>query len=136
MVEFAEEHGLHYTRYADDLTFSTSERIPSGLVDMVAQVVSKYGFAINAKKTKFMGRGDRMEVTGVVINERPKLPREWRNWARGLLHRASRNPEDFKSQWQRISGIYGSLKAFDPEEELRLTQKARETLNLVRPSSK
>lgn len=130
---FSRERSLHYTRYADDLTFSSKTRIASDVANEVESLVSRYGFRVNPQKTKFMGRGDRMEVTGVVINATPALPRQWRNWARGFLHRAAKNPTDYKGQWRRISGIYGSLKAFDPEERKRLTQKARETLNLVRP---
>lgn len=136
LCQLSSQHGLQYTRYADDLTFSSNEMISSDAVDMVKNVIEGYGFSVNSKKTKFMGPGDRMEVTGVVINDRPNLPREWRNWARGLLHRAYCNPGKFAHQWQQISGIYGSLKAFDPGENLKLTQKARQTLSLVRPNSK
>ena len=136
MASLAEQNGLHYTRYADDLTFSSADRIPDELTETVTELVAEYGFAINAKKTKFMGRGDRMEVTGVVINSVPSLPREWRNRARGFLHRANCNPKKFSQHWQQISGIYGSLKAFDPEEKLALTKKARETLHLVRPAKR
>jgi RNA-directed DNA polymerase len=122
-----------YTRYADDLTFSSESLIPEEFYHEVQNAVTASGFRLNLQKTKFMGRGDRMEVTGVVINEFPNLPRNWRNWARGFLHRAAQNPNSYRGQWQRISGILGTLKSIDPNEDKPLTKKARSTLELLKP---
>ena len=132
MANIAAERGMRYTRYADDLTFSSLDWIPADFLSLVTEAVEAHGFSLNKKKTKFMGRGDRMEITGVVINDRPNVTREWRNWARGYVQRALRNPEGYQSEWQTISGIYGTLNAFDRECKLPLTRRAREALARIK----
>lgn len=135
MGALAESAGYKYTRYADDLSFSSQERIPEEFVEKINNAVESFGFHLNDDKTKFMGPGDRIEVTGIVINQFLNLSREWRNWARGYLHRAEKNPQMYRENWQRVSGIYGSLKAVDPSEERKITQRAKSVLKLLRPTA-
>lgn len=135
MANIAAERGMRYTRYADDLTFSSLEWIPDDFLTLVTKSIESHGFSLNGKKTRFMGRGDRMEITGVVINDRPNATREWRNWARGYVQRALRNPESYRSEWQTISGIYGTLHALDSECKHPLTIRARQALALIKPTN-
>lgn len=131
LEDISSKSGMVYTRYADDLTFSSLEMIDVDFVKVVSEIVAEQGFKLKPKKTRFMGRGDRMEVTGVVINDRVNLPRSWRNYARGYVHRVLSSPEQYKKARSKIAGIYGSLKAVDPEESNRLTRQAREALSLL-----
>jgi RNA-directed DNA polymerase len=85
LLEIARDNRLRYTRYADDITFSSSDRrIPAsvissikrkyedGNIDLSPQVVDAFArssFKINPKKTRLMLRSDRQEVTGLIVNE-------------------------------------------------------------------
>lgn len=131
-AELAAANNIIYTRYADDLTFSSQNRIENDFLEQVTDIIQARGFVLNDKKTRFLGRGDRMDVTGVVINDGVNLPVEWRNWARGFLHRVVHNPDDFVSEHSTIAGMMGVLKSIDPEEKKRLTQKARLALEALR----
>ena len=124
--------GIRYTRYADDLTFSSRQRIEDDFLFEIARIVEEGGFHLNYDKTRFIGKGGRMDVTGVVINEKINLPIDWRNWARGFLKRAVRNPADYIDERDTISGIFGVLKSVDPEEERPLTHAARATLAAIK----
>lgn len=57
-----------YSRYSDDMTFSSNKWIE---VDTVAEVVSSvlesYGFRLNRTKTKCSGKGDKRLITGVFL---------------------------------------------------------------------
>ncbi|MEE4211702.1 MAG: retron St85 family RNA-directed DNA polymerase [Parvularcula sp.] len=118
--------GACYTRYADDLTFSSPDYIETKFLDDVRSIVRANDFRLNDSKTKFLGRGQRMEVTGLTVNGVLRATRSWRNSTRGLLHRATRD-ENFRIQnLHRIIGVYGVLKAFDPEESERLTKTAKQ----------
>jgi len=128
LSEFAYANGLNYTRYADDLTFSSSESISPTALSEISRIVGEAGFVLNEKKTKFMGRGDRQEVTGIVINAEPNMPKEWRNWVRGYLHSVSSNPETYAREMRRVIGIYGLLRQFDSSHQRPLTRKARDVL--------
>jgi RNA-directed DNA polymerase len=77
MAGLAKKLGFTYTRYADDLTFSTkkapgSASTPVGsLLHGVKTILSGEGFTLHDKKTTVMGGGTRQVVTGLVVNKRP-----------------------------------------------------------------
>jgi retron-type reverse transcriptase len=87
----ARRHGFAYTRYADDLTFSSAHNDDvklKVLLSQVRRVIVDEGLAENADKTRIMRRGRRQEVTGVVVNQRPAVPRDEVRVLRAILHRA------------------------------------------------
>lgn len=57
-----------YTRYADDMIFSSKKYIDGNIIDIVSQHLSKNGFLLNNEKTHFMSPKGRRTVTGLVIN--------------------------------------------------------------------
>ena len=72
---------MRYTRYADDLTISAVAGGPAHKAPWIQKVVTSIvegskkqgikgeGFRVHPTKSKTMGRGDRQEVTGLVVNE-------------------------------------------------------------------
>lgn len=86
--------GWAYTRYADDLTFSCPDAAgadaaePGRLLTAVRNIITDEGFQEQPDKTKVLRRNQRQEVTGLVVNQRPKLPREELRRLRAILHRA------------------------------------------------
>lgn len=90
MAGIARKHGFAYTRYADDLTFSTpSDDRNAGrrLLWQVRRVIEEEGFHIHPDKLRTMGKGRRHEVTGLVVNRQLSVPREDVRAFRALLHR-------------------------------------------------
>ena len=97
----AKEHNCRYTRYADDLTFSTIE---STFPDAIAaegppwtgeavrlgpallQVMKSNGFKLNPAKTRLQRRDGRQRVTGLTVNERPNVPRRRIRQLRAAMH--------------------------------------------------
>ena len=87
-----------YTRYADDITFSTTSRFfrravatmdESGQIQLgqeLKNIIEDNGFTINEKKVWLSGRERRQEVTGITVNEFPNLPRKYTNHIRAMLH--------------------------------------------------
>lgn len=92
LLKIALENKLRYTRYADDITFSSSQRvIPSSVVqswepnfgsreirlgNAVLDAFHSSGFAVNEEKTRLSMSYERQEVTGLVVNKTANL---WRN---------------------------------------------------------
>ena len=60
-------HGIRYTRYADDLTFSGSF-IAGDVISFVRKIFSEYGLLLNENKTKLMKRHQRQSTTGITVN--------------------------------------------------------------------
>jgi hypothetical protein len=85
------KQGWVYTRYADDLSFSrkTFTRGELGLVHAsIRHLVEDEGFTLNPKKGRAQASGARQEVTGIVVNEKPGVPRDELRRLRALLHQA------------------------------------------------
>jgi hypothetical protein len=92
----AEESGCTYTRYADDITFSTTRRrFPEAIAvvtsgsdgarnvragDNLRTVIEQNSFKINFGKVRLRNIGERREVTSVNV------PREYIKNVRGMLH--------------------------------------------------
>ena len=89
LAGLAKAWGWTYTRYADDLTLSTTAEADIGrLLTAVRNIVADEGFTVNEAKTKVLRRSQAQEVTGLVVNQRPKAPRELIRRIRAILHRA------------------------------------------------
>jgi len=85
----ARRFGLHYSRYADDITFSSMHNVYqeySAFRVELKQIIEGQGFSMNEKKTRLQKRGQRQEVTGLTISERVNTSRKYVAEIRNLLH--------------------------------------------------
>lgn len=79
--KFAREQGFVYTRYADDLTLSSS-RLPTGVSAgtvrrNIIDLIRKNGFVENRGKIRLAGPGARKVVLGLLVDgERPRLSKQ------------------------------------------------------------
>ncbi|MCK6190984.1 retron St85 family RNA-directed DNA polymerase [Pseudomonas sp. EYE_354] len=86
---------VRYTRYADDLTFTTNARgVLSGLLDVITTICAEIEYPtlrINSEKTVFSSKGNNRHVTGLVLTNDNKvsLGRERKRYFRSLIHRYS-----------------------------------------------
>ena len=90
LVALATKHSCFYTRYADDITFSTREKIfpPQIMQEENGQYtggkklrseIKRAGFSINEKKTRIQYKNSRQDVTGLIVNQKPNTKMEyWR----------------------------------------------------------
>jgi retron-type reverse transcriptase len=124
LAGFAKKHGLNYTRYADDLSFSGEmDRIRAGQFRAtVSRIVSEEGFVINTGKTCLMGQGNRQTVTGVVVNQTLGLSRQERRRLRAIAHQI-RNCGEGESQrvtQAQFAGKLAFLSMLNPQQAARL----------------
>lgn len=57
-----------YTRYADDIIISSYYYIDENMIEIVKSIMVEYGFEMNRKKTFFMNKKGKRQITGVVID--------------------------------------------------------------------
>ncbi len=94
LAEFARKNKLSVSRYADDISFSTNARtVPSGLMledrspgVEILELLSQSGFVLNDEKFRVRHTSERQQVTGLIVNDRPRMPRFWRRQTRVLMH--------------------------------------------------
>lgn len=68
LLQLARAHGLAYTRYADDMTFSADVDLDF-LFPIIKEVTEKYGFSINDDKTRIYKEKERKMITGLLVEK-------------------------------------------------------------------
>lgn len=106
---YAEQNGLSYTRYADDITIS-GENFSKDIIKKVYSVVKRHNLKIHPKKTKVMWRNQRQIVTGVIVNDKLNMPVEKRKKMRALNHQYSNLPKCEKRVLAGLKGFDTSIK--------------------------
>jgi RNA-directed DNA polymerase len=100
LVQLAQKAGCTYTRYADDLTFSTNlPSFPSSIATLstgashswsaaieLTQTITHSGFTINAAKSRMQYRNSRQDVTGLVVNKKVNIRSEYRRAVRAMVY--------------------------------------------------
>lgn len=102
LVKLAREVGCTYSRYADDLTFSTNKlNFPEEIAirdsgenshlwvpgNIVRDIIERSDFRINDRKTHQMYRSSRQEVTGLVVNKQIGVKKDYRHNVRAMVDR-------------------------------------------------
>jgi retron-type reverse transcriptase len=123
LVSVADKLGFSYTRYADDLTFSSAFAYPRAIDELCSAVgcaAKTEGFTINDSKTTEMRAGSRQIVTGIVVNSRPTLPRSEVRRLLAILHRAAQtglkaqDRDGHKNYEAHMRGLIAHLHSVDP----------------------
>lgn len=100
---------ITYTRYADDLVFSSNYPELYQLTGLVKRILQSEGYTVNNDKIFKLAKPHRLEVCGVVVNEKLSKARFYRRDLRSMLHRIilqnSRKGQmrDHRGRWTDIS---------------------------------
>lgn len=101
LARLARESNVRYTRYADDITFSSNQpTLPQTLIvathgeggpgvrvaEPLERAITASGFAINSKKVRLQTRHQRQSVTGLQVNARANVARKRIRRIRAMLH--------------------------------------------------
>jgi len=98
--QLAKSNGCAYTRYVDDITFSTNKtKFPSSLAfredesgdrwtigRKLNTIIEKTGFSVNDKKTRLQYKNSRQVVTGLVVNKRVNVTSDYRKLIRAYVY--------------------------------------------------
>ena len=109
LARLAKTHGSHYTRYADDLTFSTNARaFPPQLAlphpdatnnwiigESLNAAIERTGFFVNTAKIRMQIRGSRQDVTGLIVNEKINTKAEYYRTVRSMCSSLFRTGQYF-----------------------------------------
>ncbi|WP_051563686.1 reverse transcriptase family protein [Enterovibrio calviensis] len=129
LLGMAEKLGFTYTRYADDLTFSSDDASKvQALLWRSKQIVSSEGFVIHPDKTRVMRRHQKQEVTGVVVNDGLSVERKTLKRFRAVLRHVEMDGPENKhwgsgELFQSLAGYANFVAMVNPEKGIPL-QKA------------
>ncbi len=85
----AKRFGLHYSRYADDITFSSMHNVyqqQSAFRNELERVITEQHFTINNAKTRLRHCSTRQEVTGLTVGAKINVSRKYVKDVRAILH--------------------------------------------------
>ena len=90
LLKISKKYKLDYTRYADDLTFSTNRcdflDYKKQFMEELEKEINRAGFRINDKKTRILFRDSQQIVTGLVVNKKLNVAREYYKKTKAMAH--------------------------------------------------
>ena len=107
----AKKHRCRYTRYADDLTFSSNniktEEESKQLIKDIEKQINKSGFKINERKTRLQFRNSTQQVTGLIVNKKVNVSKTYYKTTRAMANRLYRQGSF------EIDGVEGTLNKLE-----------------------
>lgn len=98
LAQLATSCGCSYSRYCDDITFSTNKKVFPHKIAFsndsneylpsknLINIIERSGFEINLKKVRMSLFYSQQNVTGLTVNKRVNTPRLYRDTVRALVH--------------------------------------------------
>lgn len=132
--DLCEKVGVTYTRYADDMTFSTNnQNVLFSLKDNIGPLLHDHGYTkikINESKTVFSSKAHNRHVTGVTLTNAGKLSvgRDKKRYASSLIFRfklAELGHDDILS----LKGLLAHY--FHIEPSFRCSMEKKYGINLI-----
>lgn len=89
ILSLAKKYKLSYTRYADDMSFSTNNRAFQtdyiNFIQELRNLLENSGFEINENKTRLEYYSSRQEVTGLTVNKKINVSRKFIKQTRAMV---------------------------------------------------
>lgn len=127
----------HFTRYADDITFSftsTLRHLPKDIVEIsedrraipgraLEEIIKVNGFMINSEKTRLQHRSQRQMVTGLVVNEIPNVTRDFIRLTSSMINALKRHgPELAEAKYLEL--LKSESQVLQPRQAIRTKENA------------
>jgi retron-type reverse transcriptase len=133
----AKKLNFTYTRYADDMSFSTTKENStnvSRLLYFSKKIIDSEGFIIHPDKIHVMRKGMQQKVTGVVVNEKLNIDRIQLRKFRALLHNIETNGWK-DQQWGKAMHLINAIEGYtnyvfmvNPEKGKAFKQKLKDII--------
>lgn len=97
LASLAKKYSCTYSRYADDITFSTRKnKFPEQIMAKnetefipgrrLTKEVYRSGFKLNHKKTRIQYKDSRQDVTGLIVNKKIGIKKEYRQITKSMCN--------------------------------------------------
>ena len=89
LAGLAKRFGLNYSRYADDITFSSMHDVyqtDNIFRKELERIITDQGFQMNVEKTRLQKLGARQEVTGIIVSEKLNVTQKYVRDIRNILY--------------------------------------------------
>lgn len=115
---YVSEYGIVYTRYADDLTFSSfSPNKLSKLIPVIRSIIKTDEFKLNDSKTRIVGTSRAKRVTGLIVaDSKIGIGKKKYKLIRSKIHHLTlkKNIKNFKLL-EHVRGYLAFMKSVDQD---------------------
>ena len=110
---WCDKRGIAYTRYCDDMTFSSDKPLYH-VYQKVQKMLADMGFELNEKKTRFVTNASRQSVTGLTVNEKVAVSRDYKRRVRQEVYYALKFRETGDAEKRRLIGKISYILQIEP----------------------
>ena len=128
---WCQKHSVAYSRYCDDLTFSSD--LPLYNVYVKAKnMLKENGFELNESKTRFIKNSNCQSVTGLTVNEKVNVSKEYKRALRQDVYYALKFGENCEIKYGKagfyeylssLSGKVNYVLSIEPENSFFLSAR-------------
>lgn len=120
LAGLAKRFGVVYSRYADDITFSSMHNVYHPMGEFrkeLKRIVESQGFVINKDKTRLQKLGSRQEVTGIIVSDKLNVSQKYVRDIRNILYiwRKYGYATAFNKFFPRYKDAKGHVKKGNPD---------------------
>jgi len=129
MIKHCDEKGIVYSRYADDLAFSSKtldkKQLKESVYKKAIRLLWAFKFRPNYKKVIWKSRAGRMKVCGVVVNVKTSIQKSMIKLFRAQVHHATvKFPVDTsKKDIRKLKGWASYLMSVDHDKGNKYMQQ-------------
>jgi retron-type reverse transcriptase len=115
LMALTKSRGITYTRYADDITFSSDSVFDDDLVEhekdnpkthkigpLLEEIIHQCGFKIHPEKTRLQSKNQAQTVTGLRVNEKVNVNRKFIREVRAMIYKLGKHGLDSYAPHQLI----------------------------------
>lgn len=131
--DFCIEHDITYTRYADDLIFSTNEKnVLERVKDKVSELLKSLeglDLKLNEEKTQYLSKKSKVRILGLIITTDGKVSigRDQKRYIKSLMNSFQYDLLE-QDQVFYLKGYLAFLSSVDPAFFISLTEKYGEAV--------
>ena len=145
LLDWAKQQEINYTRFVDDLTFSSKNQAFSmEQVEAIQKICTNNQLKLNPTKTKFFNENDLKKVTGLVLRETVDIDPEFYKELERDIERVKRTAEvnvimskhnrndllrEFKQEVDGMINFIGMIEGYDSQLFYDYRQKLKAALN-------
>lgn len=122
-----QEQGIAFTTYVDDITLSSNNHIPNGIIKYIGSVLKTHGLRLKASKIKRFGYKGAF-ITGVKTTQSGKLKMPFRQGHKVIKMLNAKSIEKMnEEELRKLIGKIGYIQQINPDGTIKSKHIAADT---------
>jgi len=115
LLRWAHQNNITYTRYVDDLSFSSKTTLTDRHYEQILQLLQLHHFIADPQKTKWYGKNDEKEITGLIVGNTITVPPKF--------------IDEFEKEFQRLKELFAYAMQYPDYHVMEWITKLKQVLH-------